>query len=64
MSDAVDNGVKQSKPSNQFVELYVLIEWQVASQEGGAKIGDAIPQNEHEEQGTVQVQVHTSHTRH
>lgn len=48
MSDAVDNGVKQSKPSNQFVELYVLIEWQVASQECGAKIGDAIPQNEHE----------------
>lgn len=48
MSDRVDNGVKQSKPSNQFVELYVLIERQVASQEGGAKIGDAIPQNEHE----------------
>ena len=48
MSDRVDNGVKQSKPSNQFVELYVLIERQVASQEGGAKIGYAIPQNEHE----------------
>lgn len=64
MSDAVDNGVKQSKPSNQFVELYVLIEWQVASQECGAKIGDAIPQNEHEKERTVQVQVHASHTRH
>ena len=64
MSDRVDNGVKQSKPSNQFVELYVLIEWQISGQEGGAKIGDAIPQNEHEKERTVQVQVHASHTRH
>ena len=64
MSDRVDNGEKQSKPPNQFVELYVLIEWQIAGQESGAKIGDAIPQNEHEEKRTVQVQIHASHTRH